>query len=1522
MSGKTTAPPLLVRARDGRTDDQLVRIIGGKALNLIRLSEMLAAGGPAAAAAVVVPPFFAVTTHAFNLFKDENNLAAAIRIPPGCADVPAHADKVRGIVLAAAMPAAVVDAVAAAHRETFASADQLAAVRSSGTDEDSSDYSFAGQYESYLFQRGVEQVLDSLRECWASAFSARVLDYRLRAGLVPEDSLMGVVVQRMINSSKSGVAFSRHPLRPCSTGAALVSAVWGVGEGLVSGELDSDEYVVLRDGILQGGGGGGGGSKRQDEKEAEGGAEEDAARAQIVEMAVADKDEEFVRDAATGKLAKVAVEPPARRKTPALRPREAVAVARMAVSVEVHMGRPQDTEWAFEDGQLFVLQARPIPTLPNSYVFRRHLGAKRDATLWDNSNVVESYSGVTTPLTFSWAVIAYWKAYKCTFRNNGVPDRVVESHDRYLRNMLGLQRGHVYYNLMNWYRALGAVPLPESMRDKMMDDMMGIKQGMSPELTGLVGSARETVPDYGLGVRAGLLGRLFSSWLHMDEMVVEFLDYFDTWYEHWRRRDFGNMSMHDLVQFYHSMVRDIIEEWDVPPANDTLVMAFFGSLKKITAALPGMDGNLEKAEELVNDLMTGQDVKSFKPTAHLMRLATEIDAMQGSGGRAWFVAAASGDVAAMVLGAQKEKAGVDVDEATRRDIRKIVAGIRGWVDEWGFRCANELKLEEDDFFDDPTFLVDQLQGYLRSGKFDVKAIKTREVEISTRAETRLADLLAQTGCTTRLKYRWVLKNARRHVTHRENLRFARTQLWGVLRKLFRGFGTQLVRMDVLGDRSDVFYLTCDELVAYVEGRGVTRDLQPLADARRREFDEYRASPEPPERFLTFGPQGVYMKYPLVVTDLDLLRDLNAVGANDDPNVLSGKSCCPGVVEAQIRVVKDVRECAGMNGEILVTARTDPGWVTVYPMCGGILIERGSLLSHSAVVAREVGLPAIVSISGGLTQRLKTGMTVRMDGAAGTVTILKDENGVDVPAYVPPEPEEGQGDEAATTAAEAAREAGGGDDDDAADGDGDDDDDVKSACGCLGKTLCYLLALPFALVALVYACSCGTCIFTRTNPKRWEPLEEATAAVAGAAAASTGARRGSGKKPRNKKSGDGNEANPLLTGESKGSSENMEVEMQDLESGPATAADRSFKMLVRAEYLDPTPNSCGAWYAFFMERIPIVVYGLLTSGIVLSGIYTSAERFDGFGFGIAFGVGMLFLVLLRFMDEAKDIEKDKLGHPERPLPRGLVSLAAVTRGIYVMFALLLAVSIACFWLNTASGVSGLVVTATLWLMYEEFYCEATLDASPLLVAVTHQSIIFPLSIFCCCVANADAYAETRSYAFACVMLGSMLTYEICRKLDPGAHECLGTYLVAYGPCGVFTMVFFATAINVMGAVGLAFSLDNGPLSGDESSGLDAAAASASTSPAAEPGTFHLRTAGDAVQWWPITMLVPSASVVLVSLGVLFAMGSPGKTHKWVELFSILSLLYQWFAIPIAVRAGFYVHLSDDATGTFEELRVVP
>ncbi len=225
--------------------------------------------------------------------------------------------------------------------------------------------------------------------------------------------------------------------------------------------------------------------------------------------------------------------------------------------------------------------------------------------------------------------------------------------------------------------------------------------------------------------------------------------------------------------------------------------------------------------------------------------------------------------------------------------------------------------------------------------------------------------------------RWVLRNARLGVKNRENMRFARTRIFGLLRQMLRALGHQFAEEGILDNADDVFYLTIDEVWDFVKGTAVTADLRGLAQLRRKEFDAY-ALPDatPDDRFDTYG-----MAY-----HRNLFRRRNAGAVPTLDGTLRGTGCCPGDVTGSAQVVSDPTSHDHLDGDILVAERTDPGWVPLYPAVSGILIERGSILSHSAVVAREMGIPTIVGITG-LISRVHTGDLIRMDGRAGSVDIL-------------------------------------------------------------------------------------------------------------------------------------------------------------------------------------------------------------------------------------------------------------------------------------------------------------------------------------------------------------------------------------------------------------------------------------------------------------------------------------------------------------------------------------------------------
>jgi rifampicin phosphotransferase len=250
--------------------------------------------------------------------------------------------------------------------------------------------------------------------------------------------------------------------------------------------------------------------------------------------------------------------------------------------------------------------------------------------------------------------------------------------------------------------------------------------------------------------------------------------------------------------------------------------------------------------------------------------------------------------------------------------------------------------------------------------------------IASGAERRVNEALHRHPLR-RAIFNLVIRNARDRVRDRENLRFERTRVFGRVRRIFVELGKRLHGLDVLNDPRDVFYVQAEESLGFVEGTAVTTNLKELVRIRREEFARWSEDP-PAERFETRGVVYVGNSFKkLIATDTE----------RPQGEERKGIGCCPGVVRGKARVVLDPRHAVIEPGEILVAPRTDPGWIMLFPSAAGLLVEHGSLLSHSAIVAREMGIPAVVSIEG-LTAWLRSGDVVELDGGSGRVSRLEME----------------------------------------------------------------------------------------------------------------------------------------------------------------------------------------------------------------------------------------------------------------------------------------------------------------------------------------------------------------------------------------------------------------------------------------------------------------------------------------------------------------------------------------------------
>src|SRR6266536_2948169 len=365
MSIKQTVPLVLALDDASATLEQ----VGGKGVSLARM----------AAAGLPVPPGFHITTIAYRRFVAEHGLQERIlaAVSAVSADQSATLDEaaqhIADLFAQSAMPEDIAQAIRRAYAELNGD-DTSVAVRSSATAEDLPELSFAGQQETYLNMRGEAQVLDAVKRCWASLWTARAISYRIRNHIAPAEVSLAVVVQQLVPADAAGIMFTANPM----TGKhdqIMINAAWGLGEAIVGGLVTPDTFVL------------------------------DRKNWTITTAAIAEKDVMTVRTPEGTHEEPVLTD---QRSQPALSSSQAAELARMGVRIEELYGQPMDIEWALAADRFFIVQARPITSLPHQH---KNIDAWNDSLaldcLWTRGNVGEAVPDVVTPCSRSLLQIVF-----------------------------------------------------------------------------------------------------------------------------------------------------------------------------------------------------------------------------------------------------------------------------------------------------------------------------------------------------------------------------------------------------------------------------------------------------------------------------------------------------------------------------------------------------------------------------------------------------------------------------------------------------------------------------------------------------------------------------------------------------------------------------------------------------------------------------------------------------------------------------------------------------------------------------------------------------------------------------------------------------------------------------------------------------------------------------------------------------------------------------------------------------------
>lgn len=800
------------------------------------------------------------------------------------------------------------------------------AVRSSAIDEDGSHLSYAGQFTSVLNVKA-KNVATAVEQVWRSAFTSQLSAYKNLNGLSAPSEPPCVIIQRMVPAIASGVAFGANPLSG-NREERVVSAVNGLADKLVSGEVDAATYIV--------------------------------ANAEVIE-----------------------------RNSESLCPLTDQQLQEICDAVDLAgeiFGGPQDVEWAIDKfNKLFLVQSRPITTLKtaSSSTFSSPPGESeavgannetQDARLdiFDNSNIGESYPGTTTPLTFSFARKAYQHVYETFCRLMGVSESAIAKHSFIFPQMLGFVRGRIYYNLLNWYRLLSLFPGFKTNRG-FMEQMMGVKSELPHEFLAEFNrelTLKERVLD-GLSLSVSI-PKLLLRWVKLNSDVENFNARVENSLER-MPQNFSETTTVELGKIYRAMEQDLLQNWDAPIVNDFFAMVSFGLLRGVCAKWLG------NFEGIHNQLLCGETgIVSTEPVTRMQELA--------------MLAASDETLLAVLKTATTQPSNPTTSEYQSMDKRLrsypvFYSKYVSYLNKFGDRCTGELKLESPTLSDNPIALIIAIARLAETKSSGVRNSAATDFASANREEAEYNALNALRAHPLKLTlFKLVLSETRSRIRERENLRFMRTRVFGAVRRIFVELGRRFASENALDDANDIFWLETEEVLRFIEGTSSSADLKSFVRARRSEHALFETMPPPPDRFSV--RRGLNLNHSELEADEPALSNGEEKSQADSEHrslSLTGIGCCPGTISGYARVVNDPNREHLADGELLVAKRTDPGWITVIAQARGIVVEYGSLLSHTAIVARELGIPTVVSVSN-VTTSVKSGDWLDINGATGEVRV--------------------------------------------------------------------------------------------------------------------------------------------------------------------------------------------------------------------------------------------------------------------------------------------------------------------------------------------------------------------------------------------------------------------------------------------------------------------------------------------------------------------------------------------------------
>ncbi|WP_407343235.1 PEP/pyruvate-binding domain-containing protein [Pengzhenrongella phosphoraccumulans] len=843
--------------------------LGGKGRSL---AELVAAGFD-------VPPGFAVTATALRRVVEHNGRREAVLAALGRLDKASLPDVVVDLATALAgleWPAELLADLADQIRVLDGKPGGRFAIRSSALAEDGAALSFAGQYRTLLEVEPAD-VADAVLDCYRSLFDEHVLHYHLDHGVPVDPDAMTVLVQQLVDAEVSGVTFTVNPVTGHDT-ELVIEAVRGLGEDLVAGRVRPVRYV--RDWFGR----------------------------------------------TTGTIAPSADHP----ADGPLSAGHLDAVADVCVRVQRHYGFPVDVEWAIADGEVRLLQARPITRLGYAGI--------RDQ--WTTANFKDSGVSSTVCTPFMWSLYEYiWEDWLPKYLLDSALLRPGE-----LRRLGDLFFGRVYWNLSVVKHAMAVAPgYPE----RAFDAELGVKitYGGDGTVTALTPRTLARVARAALRQRAIVAERRATVTSLRGELLATYAARLDELADASGAVEITRLWRQIVVTDYHRS--EGIYFWQVFINQVHLALA-----RDAIVAVVGHEGYL--------DLIGGlDDVSHLRPFDGALALARRVRAEPGE--LAWWRSTRPDEiVAALDAGSTENRLGE----------------VRDLIERFGYHSLREIDVTHPDFDTDHRPVVAMVLDALGldpddDPHADGRRRTRRRVETLARARDRLVRRVAgrEVGRRRYAAFARRVTRTRELLWWREEFRDCSTRQYHLIRLASLRLGEVLVAESVLGLADDVWFAKAFDLVAFLDGSMSGAELRRQVARNRAYYDSFRNWEPENEIGHAFDGAGEEL-----------------VGT---PGAVSGIGSSTGSVTGTARVIAGLDDIGRLNpGEILVTTFTDTGWTSKFALIAGLVTEYGGILCHAATISREYGIPCVVAATG-CTTRIPDGATIHVDGPSGQVRILSE-----------------------------------------------------------------------------------------------------------------------------------------------------------------------------------------------------------------------------------------------------------------------------------------------------------------------------------------------------------------------------------------------------------------------------------------------------------------------------------------------------------------------------------------------------